>query len=63
MCSWLSIPLPLSLLTTSHIHPHPHPQPQPLQGSCGFGLLQKNLYPYWTAAAFSPANKFYQASL
>ncbi len=30
-----------------------------LQGSCGFGLLQQNQYPFWRAGALSTSNHFF----
>ena len=32
-----------------------------MQGACGYGLLSESTYPYWTVAALSPENQFYQA--
>lgn len=29
-------------------------------GSCGYGTLPKDAYPYFATAAFSPSNRFYQ---
>lgn len=31
------------------------------QGSCGFGLLDKGAWPYWSVAALSTENSFYKA--
>ena len=30
-------------------------------GSCGYGTISKDQYPYFTVAALSPQNSFYQA--
>lgn len=32
-----------------------------MQGACGYGLLDKNSYPFWSVAAFSLTNSFSQA--
>ena len=32
-----------------------------LQGSCGYGDLQKEAYPFWSVAALSTSNRFYKA--
>lgn len=29
-----------------------------LQGACGYGVLDKNSYPFWSVAAFSLTNSF-----
>lgn len=29
------------------------------QGSCGFGVLQKDDWPYWTVGALATSNKFF----
>ena len=29
-----------------------------LQGACGYGMLDKNSYPFWSVAAFSLTNSF-----
>lgn len=34
---------------------------QHLQGSCSYGILNPDTYPYWTVAALSPANQFAMA--
>ena len=31
-----------------------------LQGSCGYGLLNMDVYPYWSAAALSTSSTFYK---
>lgn len=31
------------------------------QGACGYGLLDKNSYPFWSVAAFSLTNSFSMA--
>ncbi len=31
----------------------------PPQGSCGFGMLQQNHYPFWSVGALSTSNHFY----
>lgn len=31
-----------------------------LQGSCGYGKLDKSKYPYWSVGALSTSNHFYQ---
>ncbi|KAA6425669.1 MAG: hypothetical protein FRX49_04566 [Trebouxia sp. A1-2] len=32
-----------------------------VQGSCGYGVMDKTQYPYWSVAALSPSNPFYIA--
>ena len=32
-----------------------------VQGSCGYGDLEKKAYPYWSVAALSTKNRFYTA--
>lgn len=32
-----------------------------LQGSCGYGMMDKTKYPYWSVAALSKTNPFYVA--
>lgn len=32
-----------------------------MQGSCGYGVLDKSKYPYWSVAALSTSNSFYKA--
>ncbi|KAK9798174.1 hypothetical protein WJX73_006947 [Symbiochloris irregularis] len=32
-----------------------------LNGGCGYGLLDKNTYPFWSVAALSTSNSFYKA--
>lgn len=31
------------------------------QGGCGYGVLDKKVYPYWSVAALSTSNKYYKA--
>ena len=31
------------------------------QGSCGYGLLDKNDWPYWTVGALSTSSSFFEA--
>ncbi|KAK9800899.1 hypothetical protein WJX73_008437 [Symbiochloris irregularis] len=31
------------------------------EGACGYGLLSQQQWPYWSVAALSPSNSFYQA--
>ena len=49
--------LSLSLSPT----PTPRPATLPLQGSCGFGMLDKGAWPYWSVAALSTENSFFKA--
>jgi hypothetical protein len=44
------------------------PEPDPyargtavLQGSCGYGYMDRGSYPYWSVGAFSPSNRFAQS--
>lgn len=32
-----------------------------MQGSCGYGVMDKTKYPYWSVAALSQSNPFYVA--
>lgn len=32
-----------------------------VQGSCGYGSLKKDTYPFWSVAALSTSNRFYKA--
>ena len=32
-----------------------------VQGSCGYGMMDKSKYPYWSVAALSRSNSFYVA--
>lgn len=32
-----------------------------VQGSCGYGSLNKQAYPFWSVAALSTSNRFYKA--
>ncbi|KAK9820245.1 hypothetical protein WJX72_007952 [[Myrmecia] bisecta] len=31
------------------------------EGSCGYGVLDKSKYPFWSVAALNPSNQFYKA--
>jgi hypothetical protein len=31
-----------------------------LQGACGYGMLDKEKYPYWSVAALSTSSEFYK---
>ena len=31
-----------------------------MQGACGYGMLNKEVYPYWSAAALSTSSQYYK---
>ena len=33
--------------------------PATLQGSCGYGLMDKSKYPYWSVGALSTSSSYY----
>lgn len=41
--------------------PRPPPSLLPPQGACGYGSIPKDVYPYFSVAALSPSNHYYQS--
>ncbi|CAL8464429.1 g3964 [Coccomyxa elongata] len=70
LCPWLAVSVPLSDwhsgIATNYggaqdgMNPY-DPSFGTKEGACGYGLLDKNKYPFWSVAAFSLSNSFSMA--